>query len=121
MACHLAPDENIIRSLAHTAPSLSVPRLPGPGENHGDDDGDKYDDGDHDHSDDDEVPEQLVVDDDGVDQVESKEPEEESRNPAGKLSRMMMRIFGKNFSLRMMMMKMVMMMMMLTMYAILPQ
>ena len=38
-----------------------------------------------DHEDGDGVPEQLVVDDDGVDEVEGEEPKEESRDPAGKL------------------------------------
>ena len=38
-----------------------------------------------DHEDGDGVPEQLVVDDDGVDEVEGEEPKEESRDPAGEL------------------------------------
>ena len=78
---HLPPAEDIVCSLAHAAPSLSVPRPPGPGdekEGHGTD---GYDD----EEDDDEVPEQLVVDDNGIDKVESKEPEEEPRDPAGQL------------------------------------
>ena len=33
------------------------------------------------------VPEQLVVDQDGVDKVEGEEPEEETRYPAGELRR----------------------------------
>ena len=93
---HLPPAEDIVRSLAHAAPSLSVPRPPGPGENDGDDEDE--DGGDHDGNDDeddkDEVPEQLVVDEDGVDKVESKEPEEESRDPAGQLRMVLM--FGNN-------------------------
>ena len=31
------------------------------------------------------IPEKLMVDDDGVDEVESKEPEEETRDPASQL------------------------------------
>ena len=38
-----------------------------------------------DHEDGDGVPEQLVVDEDGVDEVEGEEPEEETRYPAGEL------------------------------------
>ena len=38
-----------------------------------------------DHGDGDGVPEQFVVDEDGVDEVEGEEPEEKSRDPAGKL------------------------------------
>ena len=38
-----------------------------------------------DHEDGDGVPEQLVVDEDGVDEVEGEEPKEESRDPAGEL------------------------------------
>ena len=96
---HLSPAENIVRSLAHAAPSLSVPRPPGPGENHGDD-GEEHGaehDGNDEEEDVDEVPEQLVVDDDGVDKVECKEPEEEARDPAGQLRMNLM--FGKNISL----------------------
>ena len=44
----------------------------------------------------DEVPEQLVVDDDGVDKVECKEPEEEARDPAGQLRMILM--FGNRFN-----------------------
>ena len=98
MNCHLAPDENIISSLANPAPSLSVPWLPGPGENHDHHEAEEDDGGERDDDDEEdggEVPEQLVVDDNGVDQVESKEPEEESRDPAGKLTRMIL-MFGKN-------------------------
>ena len=40
-----------------------------------------------DHGDGDGVPEQFVVDEDGVDEVEGEEPEEKSRDPAGKLGR----------------------------------
>ena len=77
---HLPPAKHIISSLAHAAPGLSVPRLPSPGR-------EVYDDVEVDDDDgvDDDVPEKLVVDDDGVDEVESKEPEEETRDPAGKL------------------------------------
>ena len=39
-----------------------------------------------------------MVDDDGVDEVESKEPEEEARDPASQL-RMILMMFGKNISL----------------------
>ena len=42
-------------------------------------------DGNDEEKDADEVPEQLVVDDDGVDEVESEEPEEETGDPAGQL------------------------------------
>ena len=38
-----------------------------------------------------------MVDDDGVDKVESKEPEEEARDPASQLRMILM--FGKNISL----------------------
>ena len=97
---HLAPAENVVRSLAHAAPSLSVPRPLGPGENHGDDE-EEEDGAEHDGNDEkeypDEVPEQLVVDDDGVDKVECKEPEEEARDPASQLRMILM--FGKNISL----------------------
>ena len=50
-----------------------------------------------DKEDDDEVPEQLVVDDNGVDKVESKEPEEEAIDPAGQLRMILM--FVKKISL----------------------
>ena len=96
---HLAPAENVVRSLAHAAPSLSVPRPLGPGENHGD--GEEEHGAEHDRNDEeedaDEVPEQLVVDYNGVDKVESKEPEEEARDPAGQLRMILM--FGKTISL----------------------
>ena len=98
---HLPPAEDIVRSLAHAAPSLSVPRPPGPGENHGDEeeeDGGEHD-GNDEEEDDDEVPEQLVVDDDGVDQVESEEPEEESRDPAGQLIVVVIVMLRNNISL----------------------
>ena len=85
---HLPPAEDIVCSLAHAAPSLSVPRLPGPGDH---DDDDEEEEGGDEHGandeegDDDEVPEQLVVDDNGVDEVEGKEPEEETGDPASQL------------------------------------
>ena len=82
---HLPPAKHIISSLAHAAPGLSVPWLPSPG---GEVDDDVEVDDDEEVDDDgvdDDVPEKLVVDDDGVDEVESKEPEEETRDPAGKL------------------------------------
>ena len=56
---------HIVSRFAYPAQGLSVPPPPGPGENLGNDE----------EQDDYEVPEQLVVDD-GVDKVESKEPEE---------------------------------------------
>ena len=58
---HLALAEDIVGSLPHTSPSLAVPRSPGPGNQGevGDEDGDGG------------VPEQLVVDQDGIDKVES--------------------------------------------------
>ena len=62
---HLLRAEDIVSRFAYDAPSLSVPRPPGPGENLGNDE----------EQDEDEVPEQLVVDDDGENKVESKEPE----------------------------------------------
>ena len=90
---YLPPAEYIVRSLAHAAPSLSVPRRAGPGENHGDE---EEHDGNDEEGDADEVPEQLVVDDDGVDKVEGKEPEEEARDPAGQLRMILM--FGNRFN-----------------------
>ena len=72
---HLPLAQDIVGSLPHTSPSLAVPRSPGPG-NQGEV-GDEYGDGG--------VPEQLVVDHDGVDKVEGEEPEEETRYPAGEL------------------------------------
>ena len=96
--CDLPPAEDIVGSLAHAAPSLSVPRPPGPGEHNDDDYDDDGEEQDHDgDEDDDGLPEQLVVDDDGVDEVESKEPEEEARDPASQLRIILM--FGKNIFL----------------------
>ena len=95
---HLSPAEDIVRSLAHAAPSLSVPRRAGPGENHGDEEeehGAEHD-GNDEEEDADEVPEQLVVDDNGVDKVEGKEPEEEARDPASQLGIILM--FGNRFN-----------------------
>ena len=54
-------------------------------------------DGNDEEEDADEVPEQLVVDYNGVYKVESKEPEEEARDPAGQLRMILM--FGKTISL----------------------
>ena len=57
---------------------------------------DEDDDCNDDKEDVDEVPEQLVVDYNGVDKVESKEPEEEARDPAGQLRMILM--FGNRFN-----------------------
>ena len=83
---HLLRAEDIVSRFAYGAQSLSVPRPPGPGENLGNDE----------ELDEDEVPEQLVVDDDGENKVESKEPEK-NRDPAGQLR--MILTFGKNIYL----------------------
>ena len=104
MDWHLPPAKHIVRSLAHAAPSLSVPWLSGP-DDHDDDDeeeegGDQHG-ADDEERDDDEIPEQLVVDDNGVDEVEGKEPEEEAGDPASQL-RMIFLMFRKNISLMMM-------------------
>ena len=48
-------------------------------------DGDAVDDGNYEEVDDDDLPVKLVVDSDGVDEVESIEPEEETGDPAGHL------------------------------------
>ena len=50
-------------------------------------DGDAVDDGNDEEvdDDDDDLPVKLVVDSDGVDEVESIEPEEETGDPAGQL------------------------------------
>ena len=87
MDWHLPPAEDVVRSLTHATPSLSVPWRAGPGENHGDEEEehDAEHDGNDEEEDADEVPEQLVVDDNGVDKVEGKEPEEEARDPASQL------------------------------------
>jgi len=53
------PVEHIVSSFAHAAPGLSVSQFPS--------------------------PVKLVVDSDGVDEVESIEPEEETGDPAGQL------------------------------------
>ena len=82
---HLPLAEDIVGSLPHTSPSLAVPRSPGPGNQGevGDEDGDGG------------VPEQLVVDQDGVDKVEGEEPEEETRYPAGELRRIFLHLMPK--------------------------
>ena len=67
---HLLRAEDIVSRFAYGGQSLSVPRPPGPGENLGNDE----------EQDEDEVPEQLVVDDDGENKVESKEPEKNQRS-----------------------------------------
>ena len=91
----LPPAEDIVGSLAHAAPSLSVPRPLGPGDEEEEHGAERC--GNDEDEDADEVPEQLVVDDNGVDEVESKEPEEEARDPASQLRIILM--FGKNIFL----------------------
>ena len=54
---HLAPAENVVRSLAHAAPSLSVPRPLGPGENHGDEE--EEDAAEHDGNDEEEYADEV--------------------------------------------------------------
>ena len=84
---HLPPAKHLVGSFADAVPGLPVPRLPGPG-------GDKDDDvGFHDDDNggvDGCLPEKLVVDDDGVDEVEREEPEEETGDPAGQLMEMVL-------------------------------
>ena len=78
---HLPPAKHLVGSFADAVPGLPVPRLPGPGGDKDDDVGFHDDDSGVDGC----LPEKLVVDDDGVDEVESEEPEEETGDPAGQL------------------------------------
>ena len=90
------PVEHIVSSFAHAAQAclshgflalverMIIDQVDG----HYDEvDGDAVDDGNDEEvdDDDDDLPVKLVVDSDGVDEVESIEPEEETGDPAGQL------------------------------------